>query len=50
MIEKQGNWIPFEHKSRDVEEATISRRLKRLEMIVKQGNWIPYKHKSRDVE
>lgn len=34
----------------DVDQSTISRRLKAIGFIQKQGNWLPYELKSRDVE
>lgn len=37
-------------ESLEVDLATISRRLKALEMIQKQGNWVPHELKPRDVE
>ncbi|KAG5320379.1 MOS1T transposase, partial [Pseudoatta argentina] len=33
-----------------VDESTVSKRLKGLEMIQKQGHWVPYEFKPRDVE
>ncbi|KAG5327098.1 MOS1T transposase, partial [Pseudoatta argentina] len=33
-----------------VDESTVSKRLKGLEMIQKQGHWVPYELKPRDVE
>jgi len=36
-------------ESLNVDQATISRRLKALGMIQKQGNWVPYELKPRDV-
>ena len=33
-----------------VDESTISKRLKVLGMIQKQGHWVPYELKLRDVE
>ncbi|KAG5324063.1 MOS1T transposase, partial [Pseudoatta argentina] len=33
-----------------VDESTVSKRLKELGMIQKQGNWVPYELKPRDVE
>ncbi|KAG5320195.1 MOS1T transposase, partial [Pseudoatta argentina] len=33
-----------------VDEATVSKRLKGLGMIQKQGHWVPYELKPRDVE
>ncbi|KAG5308927.1 MOS1T transposase, partial [Pseudoatta argentina] len=86
MIQKQGHWVPYELKPRDVErrfgtcelllqrqleqlldedpsqtlselgkilqvdESTVSKRLKGLGMIQKQGHWVPYELKPRDVE
>ena len=37
-------------ESLNVDQSTISRRLKAIEMIQKQRNWMPYELKSRDVE
>ncbi|KAG5322907.1 MOS1T transposase, partial [Pseudoatta argentina] len=34
----------------DVDESTVSKRLKGLGMIQKQGHWVPYELKPRDVE
>ncbi|KAG5326397.1 MOS1T transposase, partial [Pseudoatta argentina] len=33
-----------------VDESTVSKRLKGLGMIQKQGHWVPYELKPRDVE
>lgn len=37
-------------KSLQVDETTVSKRLKSLGMIQKQGHWVPYELKPRDVE
>ena len=37
-------------KTLQVDESTVSKRLKVLAMIQKQGLWVPYELKSRDVE
>ena len=37
-------------KTLQVDESTVSKRLKVLVMIQKQGNWVPYELKPRDVE
>lgn len=34
----------------EVDQSTVSRRLKQLGMIQKQGNWVPYELKPRDIE
>lgn len=36
--------------SLEVDESTVSKRLKAMGMIQKQGNWVPYELKPRDVE
>lgn len=37
-------------KTLQVDESTVSKRLKALGMIQKQGHWVPYELKPRDVE
>ena len=37
-------------KTLQVDESTVSKRLKVLGMIQKQGHWVPYELKPRDVE
>ena len=37
-------------KTLQVDESTVSKRLKVLGMIQKQGHWMPYELKPRDVE
>ncbi|KAG5322591.1 MOS1T transposase, partial [Pseudoatta argentina] len=38
------------NKNLQVDESTVSKRLKGLGMIQKQGHWVPYELKPRDVE
>ncbi|KAG5325764.1 MOS1T transposase, partial [Pseudoatta argentina] len=50
LDEDPSQTLPELGKILQVDESTVSKRLKGLGMIQKQGHWVPYELKPRDVE